>query len=92
MVAVLFFNDVYWFWQKNTLEKLVTMATKKRLSSIFKFENFAKLWKVTKFQGDSLFRFGVLSHLLGWVWKTPPGANRVKFEQQLDFTKFSKST
>ena len=25
-----------------------------------------------------MFRFGVLSHLLGWRRKTPPGANRVK--------------
>ena len=28
--------------------------------------------KLTKFQGASLFRFGVLSHLLGMGWKTPP--------------------
>ena len=25
-----------------------------------------------------MFRFGVLSHLLGWRWKTLPGAHRVK--------------
>ena len=25
-----------------------------------------------------MFRFGVLSHLLGWRWKTPPSADRVK--------------
>ena len=41
MVAVLIFNHVYRFWQKTTLEKLVTMATKKRLSPIFELENFA---------------------------------------------------
>ena len=64
------------------------MAIKKRLSSIFELENFANtyLWKVTKFQGDSLFRFGVLSHLLGWRVKNtpPPGANRVKGSLQLE--------
>ena len=27
---------------------------------------------ITKFQGASLFRCGVLSHLLGRGWKTPP--------------------
>ena len=34
--------------------------------------------KDTKFQGNGLFPSGVLSHLLGWRWKTPPGAYRVK--------------
>ena len=28
------------------------------------------LGKVTKFQGNDVFRFGALSHLLGWRWKT----------------------
>ena len=54
------------------------MATKKRLSLIYEIQNFADtyLGKVTKFQGNGLFRFGVLSHLLGWKWKThtPPPA------------------
>ena len=62
------------FRKKNTLGKLVTMATRKRLFLIYKTENFAntQFWKVTKFQGASLFRCGVLSHLLGMGWKTPP--------------------
>ena len=56
------------------------MATKKRLSLIYELENFANtyLGKITKCQGDGLFRFGVLSNLLAWRWKTPPGMNRVK--------------
>ena len=56
------------------------MATKKRLSLICEIPNFANayLGKATKFQGYSLFRFGVLSNLLAWRWKTPPpGMNRV---------------
>ena len=50
------------------------MATGKRLSLIYEIPNFAiaYLVKVTKFQGYSLFRFGVLSNLLAWRWKTPP--------------------
>ena len=70
------------FGKKTTLRKLVAMATKKRLSLIYELENFANIYlrKVTKFQGDGLFRFGVLSNLLAWRWKTPPlpGMNRVK--------------
>ena len=71
------------FRKKNTLGKLVTMATRKRLFLIYKIENFAntQFWKVTKFQGASLFRCGVLSHLLGMGWKTPPSAYRVKLYQ-----------
>ena len=47
------------------------MATKKRLSLIYKTQNFVNtyLGKVTKFQSNNLFRFGVLSHLLGWGWR-----------------------
>ena len=41
MVAVLIFNQVYLFWLKTTLEKLITMATKKGLSLIYEIENFA---------------------------------------------------
>ena len=41
MVAVLIFNQVYWFWLKTTLDSLVTMATKKRLSLIYEIEDFA---------------------------------------------------
>ena len=50
------------------------MATKKLLSLIFDIQNFGNsyLGKVTKFQGNSLLHLGVLSHLLGWMWKTPP--------------------
>ena len=50
------------------------MATKKRPSPINEIQNFANtyLGKVTKFQGNSLFGFGVLSHLLSWRWKTSP--------------------
>ena len=71
------------FRKKNTLGKLVTMATRKRLFLIYKIENFAntQFWKVTKFQGASLFRCGVLSHLLGMGWKTP-SAYRVKEVQK----------
>ena len=84
MAVVLIFNHVYWFSQKTTLGKLVTIATRKRLFLIYKIENFAntQFWKVTKFQGASLFRCGVLSNLLGMGWKTPPppppSAYRVK--------------
>ena len=63
------------------------MATKKRLSLIYELENFANtyLGKVTKFQGDGLFRFGVLNNLLSWRWKTPPpGVNRVKIPKLSD--------
>ena len=47
------------FGKKTTLGKLVAMATQKRLSLIYELENFANtyLGKVTKFQGDGLFRF-----------------------------------
>ena len=50
------------------------MAIRKRLSLISEILNFANayLGKVTKFQGYSLFRFGVLSNLLAWRWKTSP--------------------
>ena len=44
------------------------MATKKRLSLTYEIENFAN----TRFQGNGLLCFGVLSHLLGLRWKTPP--------------------
>ena len=56
MVAVLIFNLVDWFWLKTTLDKLVTMATAKRPSLIYKIENFANtyLGKGTKFQSNSL--------------------------------------
>ena len=62
------------FDKKTTLGKLVAMATKKHLSLIYELENFVNtyLGKVTKFQGDGLFRFGVLSNLLAWRWNTPP--------------------
>ena len=57
------------------------MATRKRLSLICEIPNFsnAYLGKFTKFQGYSLFRFGVLSNLHAGRWKTlpPPGMNRV---------------
>ena len=65
---------------KNHFDKLVTMATKERPSLIYEIENFANtcFGKVTKFQGNGLLRFGVLSHLLGWRRKTPSvGAYRV---------------
>ena len=58
------------------------MATWKRLSLICELPSFANayLGKVTKFQGYSLLRSGVLSNLQAWRWKTPPlpGMNRVK--------------
>ena len=106
MAVVLIFNHVYWFSQKNTLGNLVTMATRKRLFLIYKIENFAntQFWKVTKFQRASLFRCGVLSHLLGMGWKTPPppvliGLNDIlpcaeKDEESIDFcfNKISKGS
>ena len=65
------------------------MATKKRLSLIYKIENFSitLLGKVTKFQGNGLLRFGVLSHLLARGGKhppppPPPRAYRVKVDCQ----------
>ena len=81
MVAVFIFNHIYGFWQKTTLGKLVAMATKKRLSLIYELQNFANtyLGKVTKFQVDGLFRFGVLSNLLAWRWKHPPVLIGLKF-------------
>ena len=58
------------------------MATTKRLSLIYEIQNFADTYlrKVTKFQGNGLFRVGVLSHLLCLRLKTLPlpRANRVK--------------
>ena len=41
------------------------------LGLINSIETWQKYFKVNKFQGNGLFRFGVLSHLLGWKWKTP---------------------
>ena len=50
------------------------MATTKHLSLIYEIQNFANtyLGKVTKFQGNGLFGFGVLNHLLGYMWNPPP--------------------
>ena len=47
-----------------TLNKKVTMATKKGVSIICKFQNLGKTYlrKATKFQGCGLCRFGVLRH------------------------------
>ena len=60
------------------------MATTKGLSLICEISNLANayLGKVAKFQGYGLFRFGVLSTLLAWRWKTtpPPGMNRVNMQ------------
>ena len=52
---------------------MVTIATEKGLSLIHETENFADTYlaKIIKFQGNGLLFFGVLSHLLGWRWKTP---------------------
>ena len=66
------------------------MATRKPLSLICEIPNFANayLGKVTKFESYSVFRFGVLSNLLDWMWKTtpppPPGMNRVKITFKAD--------
>ena len=58
------------------------MATRKRLPPIYKIKKFANtyLGRVTKFQANALFLFGVLSHLLGRRCKPPlhPGRNEVK--------------
>ena len=52
------------------------MVTKKQLSLIYELENFADtyLGKVTKFQVDDMFRFGVYRLEV----EPPPGPNRVK--------------
>ena len=63
------------------------MATKKRSSPIYEIQNFANtyLGNVSKFQGNSLFRFGVLNHLLGWRWKTAaPVIKELKYWAQFD--------
>ena len=59
---------------------MVTMATRKCLSLICEVPNFANayLGKVTKFQGYSSFRFGVLSIRLGGGKHPPSDMNRVK--------------
>ena len=57
------------------------MATKKRLSLIYELKSFANtyLGKVTKFQGDGLFRFGAIYWPGGGKFIPPlPGMNRVK--------------
>ena len=72
-----------------TLGRLITMATRKGLSLIYEIQNFGDtyLGKVMKFQSNGLFRFEVLSHLLG-RWKTPPSMNRVnKIIQGVSVTK-----
>ena len=69
------------FWQKTTLEKLVTMATRKRLFLIFEIKNFAdtQLWKVAKFGGNRLKTKKVINRQTKFTWKTPlTSANRVK--------------
>ena len=74
MAVVLIFNHVYWFSQKKHSWQIGYHGNKETSILIYKIENFAntQFWKVTKFQGASLFRCGVLSHLLGMGWKTPP--------------------
>ena len=85
MAVVLIFNHVYWFSQKkNTLGKLVTMATRKLLFLIYKIENFAnsQFWKVTKFQGAGLFRCGVLSSKVLKLILRPFSSIRAKYDQK----------
>ena len=67
MVAVLILITFADFRKKPLLEKMVTMATQKRVCLIHELGNFADTWfqRVAKFQGDGLSRFGVLSHLVG---------------------------
>ena len=57
------------------------MATKKRLSIIYELENF---------QVDVLFRFGVLSNLLAWRWKTTPPSPAL-IGLKLEYAKFGVS-
>ena len=88
MVAVLLFNQVDWFRLKTTLEKLVTMATKKRLSLIYEIENFANACL-----GESpSFKVMVCSVLEFWAIylardgkhpPPPPGAYSAKSEPVL---------
>ena len=54
----------YEFLVGPTLNKNVTMAIKKGLSMIYKFQNLAdtNLRKVTKFQGNGFCCFRVLRH------------------------------
>ena len=54
------------------------METRKGLSLIYEIQNFANTYleKVSKFQGNGMFHFGILSHLL--FGGATPGMNRVK--------------
>ena len=65
------FLHVFFSSDKVQISLKVTMATMKRLSMIWKFENLANnyLGKVTKFQGNGFCRFGVLRHLISFTWK-----------------------
>ena len=74
MAAVLIFNQVDWFWLKTTLDKLVTMATKKHLSLIYKIENFANTYlrTVTKFQACSVLEFWAIYWAGGGKQPPPP--------------------
>ena len=68
------------FGTKNTLDKLVTMAARKRLFLIFEIENFAniQLRKVAKFGGNRPKTKKVINRQTKFTWKTPPpSANRV---------------
>ena len=62
------------FFGQRTLDKLVSMETKKGLSMICRTQNFANihLGKVTEFQGNTLSRFAVVGHFLVAGRKTPP--------------------
>ena len=81
------------FGKKNTLHKLVTMATRKRLFLIFEIENFAntQLWKVTKFGGNRSKTKKVINRQTKFMWKTPPpSANRVNMSAVFLFQVISR--
>ena len=60
------------------LTNWLSLETRKSLSLIYEIQNFANtcLEKVSKFQGNGMFHFGILSHLL--VGGGTPSMNRVK--------------
>ena len=72
-----FFIFFYWFCSFLTGERLLTNWLQEN-----KERSISNLWtskfcwylfrKSHQFQSNGLFRFGVLSRLLGWRWKHPP--------------------
>ena len=69
MVAVLIMNQAYKIWSAlNNSSQIGYHGNKETSTLIYEIQNFANtyLGKVSKFQGNGLFSFGVLSHSLDW--------------------------